>query len=783
MTTCTTFFRDFFRAKQPSKSFKMPSWIPSLPQPTIPYNLSSPSYQQITKIVRRMKACGSPCPLDKLSVIPFKRCPYLRTYLTELFSLLWNSGEIPMSWKRACTVLVHKKGDTSDPSNFRPITLESVPLKIFTSCVRDSMFSYLSSNNYLEHKIQKGFLPKLSGTFEHTAQMAHVINKARVKQRYLVITLLDLKNAFGEVHHNLIPEVLKYHDIPLHIQTIIGNLYSNFHTSIITKSFKTPFLKVGRGVLQGDCLSPLTFNLCFNTFIRYISDPKFTQFGFSISSLNPLHWFQFADDAAVITSLEHENQLLLNHFSRWCNWADMTIRVDKCSSFGIKKSSTSSVQFLPKLIINHDLVPTVNIGSSFKYLGRYFSFSMDNVEHRSMLLETINDLLCTIDKIPCHPKNKLLLYHRYVLSKISWHLTIADLSTTWVIENLDNKVADYVRRWFELPISATLSTLIISKSNYGLSLILPSTKFIQCQTIIRNALKSSPNSDIKALWQDSNTFTTTQYDQYRNAKQVLKSTQTHHHHRITSELTSQGLVILSVFKYASKVTTSIWSNVQQKLPKNIFNFSLKYLTNTLATRKNLSKWSLSQSSACSFCLQSETLQHIVSSCKMYLEHGRYTWRHDSVQNSIDKTFSTLPDCSLYADLPTFLSPSFITGSAFRPDLLIITKENVLYILELTIGFETNIQINSERKASKYHPLQRTLLTNYKQIKFVNLSMGALGTIGSSSESFIDLLKSLGCNDKVQKHILSNLINITIRSTYFIFCCRNKPWTSPDLLNL
>ena len=62
-------------------------------------------------------------------------------------------------------------------------------------------------------------------------------------------------------------------------------------------------------------------------------------------------------------------------------------------------------------------------------------------------------------------------------------------------------------------------------------------------------------------------------------------------------------------------------------------------------------------------------------------------------------------------------------------------------------------------------------------------MGALGTIGSSSESFIDLLKSLGFNDKVQKHILSNLINITIRSTYFILCCRNKPWTSPDLPNL
>ena len=172
-----------------------------------------------------MIASGSPCPLDKISIIPFKRFPYLRTYLTELFSLLWNSGEIPDDWKWACTILVHKKGDTSDPSNFTPITLESVPLKTFTSCIRDSLFSYLSSNNYIEHKIQKGFLPKLTGTFEHTSQMAHVISKARLKQKSLFITLLDLKNAFGEVHHNLIPKVLQYHHIPSHIQAIIGNLF------------------------------------------------------------------------------------------------------------------------------------------------------------------------------------------------------------------------------------------------------------------------------------------------------------------------------------------------------------------------------------------------------------------------------------------------------------------------------------------------------------------------------------------------------------------------------
>ena len=48
-----------------------------------------------------------------------------------------------------------------------------------------------------------------------------------------------------------------------------------------------------------------------------------------LKSVNTTHWFQFADDAAVITSLEKENQILLHHFSGWCNWAGMKIRVDK----------------------------------------------------------------------------------------------------------------------------------------------------------------------------------------------------------------------------------------------------------------------------------------------------------------------------------------------------------------------------------------------------------------------------------------------------------------------
>jgi len=71
------------------------------------------------------------------------------------------------------------------------------------------------------------------------------------------------------------------------------------------------------------------------------------------------------------------------------------------------------------------------------------------------------------------PKNKSLLYHCHILSKLSWNLTVANLSKTWICEHLDNVVANCIRLWLELPISAKLGAIILSHNNFGLSFQLP----------------------------------------------------------------------------------------------------------------------------------------------------------------------------------------------------------------------------------------------------------------------------------------------------------------------
>jgi len=79
MAECVDFFKITLSSANPTKLFHLPNWIPTLNDPVIPFDLDPPTYEQITHVIRKMKASGSPCPLDQISIICFKRCPYLRT--------------------------------------------------------------------------------------------------------------------------------------------------------------------------------------------------------------------------------------------------------------------------------------------------------------------------------------------------------------------------------------------------------------------------------------------------------------------------------------------------------------------------------------------------------------------------------------------------------------------------------------------------------------------------------------------------------------------------------
>jgi hypothetical protein len=46
------------------------------------------------------------------------------------------------------------------------------------------------------------------------------------------------------------------------------------------------------------------------------------------------------------------------------------------------------------------------------------------------MFEETEEILQKIDRLVLHPRFKLQLYMKYLLPKISWHLTIADIDKT-----------------------------------------------------------------------------------------------------------------------------------------------------------------------------------------------------------------------------------------------------------------------------------------------------------------------------------------------------------------
>ena len=81
---------------------------------------------------------------------------------------------------------------------------------------------FLINYNYIETSTQKGFTTGMSGTFEHTTHLTHLICQAKWNQNSLAVTLLDLRNAFVKVHHSLIS--VAHHHIPDNIIKVIMSI-------------------------------------------------------------------------------------------------------------------------------------------------------------------------------------------------------------------------------------------------------------------------------------------------------------------------------------------------------------------------------------------------------------------------------------------------------------------------------------------------------------------------------------------------------------------------------
>ena len=125
-----------------------------------------------------------------------------------------------------------------------------------------------------------------------------------------------------------------------------------------------------------------------------------------------------------------------------------------------------------------------------------------------------------------------------------------------------------------------------------------------------------------------------------------------------------------------------WKSFIFNLKKGTMKFVLNATLDTLPTNAHLKQWGKSPTDKCPLpgCGVRQTTAHMLSSCRVSLEQGRMTFRHDGIVQYIaqclDKT-----RFEVYADLPGHQTPdgrtipSSICLTPDRPDVVIINQRS------------------------------------------------------------------------------------------------------------
>ena len=98
--------------------------------------------------------------------------------LVKLYNHILSEKKIPVKWKEAKIILLHKKGDKADIKNYRPISLLSHAYKIFTRIIQNRIKRILDENQPREQAgFREGFL-----TTDHLHALNQLIEKANEYQ-------------------------------------------------------------------------------------------------------------------------------------------------------------------------------------------------------------------------------------------------------------------------------------------------------------------------------------------------------------------------------------------------------------------------------------------------------------------------------------------------------------------------------------------------------------------------------------------------------------------------
>ena len=125
-------------------------------------------------------------------------------------------------WKRSVFILIPKKGNAKECSNYCTIALISYASKVMFKILQARLQQYV---NQELADVQAGFR-KGRGTRDQTANICRIIRKAREFQKNIYFCFIDYAKAFNCVNHNKLWKILKEMGIPDHRTCLLRNLYA-----------------------------------------------------------------------------------------------------------------------------------------------------------------------------------------------------------------------------------------------------------------------------------------------------------------------------------------------------------------------------------------------------------------------------------------------------------------------------------------------------------------------------------------------------------------------------
>ncbi|XP_065654673.1 uncharacterized protein LOC136081295 [Hydra vulgaris] len=119
--------------------------------------------------------------------------------LGHLFDTSFKDGALPLDWKVASVIPIHKVIHPIHPNNYRPISLTSTCFRVKKRIIKRKMVNYFLFNNLIT-KEQHGFIRKRS-TCTNILESLHDWRSNPQRRIPTNIIYFDFKKAFNSVSH------------------------------------------------------------------------------------------------------------------------------------------------------------------------------------------------------------------------------------------------------------------------------------------------------------------------------------------------------------------------------------------------------------------------------------------------------------------------------------------------------------------------------------------------------------------------------------------------------